>query len=122
MYIAFLLISMSSWLPLVFILSIGFAVAMNVLAPHYRVEHSPGALRLPVDGYTMDLSAGGPFFAPFWAIYGFVEPGALGNPAPSVSNARRAVQHSRIPLVRSPLFHTLASPTLSPLLPSSTTY
>ena len=37
------------------------------------------ALRLPgaPDGFTLDLSSGGPFFSPFWAIYGYVEPGSL---------------------------------------------
>lgn len=73
-----MLFTMSTWLPLVALLSLGWAIAMNVLAPYYQIEFSPGGLHLPFDGgYTLDLSAGGPFFAPFWAIYGFVEPGAL---------------------------------------------
>ena len=74
-----MLVKMAAWLPLVFLLSFGWAVAMNVLAPFYRLEHSPGALRLPgaPDGFTLDLSSGGPFFSPFWAIYGYVEPGSL---------------------------------------------
>ena len=68
---------MLAWLPLVFFLSLGSAVAMNVLAPNYALEHSPGALHLPLDDFIGDFSAGGPFFSPFWAIYGYVEPGAL---------------------------------------------
>ena len=32
---------------------------------------------VPIDGFAGDFSAGGPFFSPFWAIYGYVEPGAL---------------------------------------------
>ena len=72
-----MLVRMLEWLPLVLILSFGFAIAMNVLAPYYRLEHSPGPLRLPIEDFTGDFSAGGPFFSPFWAIYGYVEPGAL---------------------------------------------
>ena len=53
---------MLNWLPLVLLLCFGSAVAMNVLAPQYRLEHSPGALNLPWEGFTGDFSAGGPFF------------------------------------------------------------
>jgi hypothetical protein len=65
------------WFPLVFILSFGQAVAMNVLAPNYRLEHSPGPMQFPIETFEADFSAGGPFFSPFWAVYGYFEPGAL---------------------------------------------
>ena len=68
---------MLAWLPPVFLLALGSAVAMNVLAPQYTTEHSPGPLRLPIDGFLGDFSAGGPFFAPFWAIYGYFDAGSI---------------------------------------------
>ena len=44
-------------------------------------EHSGGAVR-PFEHAELDLSAGGPFWAPFWATFGYYHPGELSG-APS---------------------------------------
>lgn len=51
-----------------------------------QLADTPGPLR-PFDfaHISIDLSAGGPFFLPFWALYGFFEPGELGAAPSSAS-------------------------------------
>ena len=59
---------MMYWLPLVVCWSFGFAFAINLMAPEFQLEGSPGAFR-PIPGIDIDLSATGPFWSPFWALY-----------------------------------------------------
>ena len=66
------------WMPLVLVWSIGFGFAFNILAPSLRLEGSPGPLHLSPDS-SLDVSAGGPFFTPFWAVFGFYEPAMLAD-------------------------------------------
>ena len=44
------------------------------MAPEFQYDGSPGQIRPALSYASLDLSAGGPFFAPFWAIFGFFEP------------------------------------------------
>jgi hypothetical protein len=67
---------MMYWLPLVVCWSFGFAFAINLMAPKFQLEGSPGPFN-PVPGISLDLSASGPFWSPFWALYGFFEPASI---------------------------------------------
>ena len=45
----------------------------------FQIAESQGPLRPWASKHiTLDFSAGGPFFLPFWAVYGFFEPGEFG--------------------------------------------
>ena len=69
------------WLPLVLTISFGTGVALNLLMPHFQSEHGPGAFR-PFAPAELDLSASGPFWAPFWATFGYYHPGEVsGSPS-----------------------------------------
>ena len=59
------------WLPLVISVSVGFGVALNLLIPHYQAEHGAGAFRPFGSLAEIDISAAGPFMAPFWATFGY---------------------------------------------------
>ena len=62
---------------------LGSAFTMNFLAPNYQLEAGTGAFK-PFGGLSWgptewDVSAGGPFFATFWGLFGFYEPGELAS-------------------------------------------
>ena len=71
------------WLVPMLLLNLGFSVSFSILAPNFyqgsefQAGPPPGQLR-PFTDLSLDLSAGGPFFMPFWALFGFFEPGELG--------------------------------------------
>ena len=71
-----MLTNLLQWFPLVMVVSLGFGIALNILAPAFKLHGSPGAFR-PIPWLDWDASAAGPFFAPFWAMFGFYEPGEV---------------------------------------------
>ena len=71
-----MLTNLLQWFPLVMVVSLGFGIALNILAPAFKLHDSPGAFR-PIPWLDWDASAAGPFFAPFWAMFGFYEPGEV---------------------------------------------
>ena len=85
-------VDIKDWFKLVMLLSIGFSVAFSILTPNFhqgaefQLAHSAGPLR-PFDSLNVavDFSAGGAFFLPLWALYGFFEPGELAA-APGASS------------------------------------
>ena len=86
-----------NWMVLITILSLGFAVAFSILTPNFhqgselQLADSAGPLRpLSFADVVIDFSAGGAFFLPFWALYGFFEPGELAA-APGASSFTPAV-------------------------------
>ena len=53
---------------------------LNLLLPHYQSEHGAGPLH-PWFNQELDVSAAGPFFAPFWATFGYFNPAEIaGSP------------------------------------------
>ena len=72
------------WLVPMLLISLGFSVSFSILTPNFnqrsefQLAPSAGPLRpWSYGAITLDLSAGGPFFLPFWALYGFFEPGEV---------------------------------------------
>lgn len=71
-----MMIDLLNWLPLMLVITFGFAFGFNILAPNYQLEDATGPLFV-LPFLTLDLSTGGPFMAPLWALFGFYEPGLL---------------------------------------------
>jgi hypothetical protein len=65
------------WMLLPLTAALACGIALNLLLPHFQSEHGAGAFR-PFGEYAeLDLSAAGPFWAPFWATFGYYRPGEL---------------------------------------------
>ena len=65
-----------NWLPLMLTITLGAALGFNILAPSYSVDGSPPPLQ-PIPDLYLDLSAGGPFMASFWALFGYYDPPSI---------------------------------------------
>ena len=73
-----------NWLVPMLLITLGFSVAFTILTPNFH-QGSEFQLSPPVgplrpwgnSSNALDFSAGGAFFLPFWALYGFFEPGEL---------------------------------------------
>ena len=48
--------------------------------PGAQAEHGAGSL-IPLQDFNLDISASGPFFAPFWATFGYYHPGEMSGSA-----------------------------------------
>jgi hypothetical protein len=61
-------------------LDLAFSSAFSVMAPNYHAENSGPPLRMLVKS-SLDLSTGGPFWLPFWGMFGIIAPQEVGSSA-----------------------------------------
>ena len=69
------------WISFAITVMLGAAFSLSFLAPAYQLEAGDGPFK-PFGGQScgpteLDLSWGGPFWASFWGLFGFVEPGEI---------------------------------------------
>ena len=70
------------WLTFVMVaVMVGSSLSISFLAPAYQLEAGNGPMK-PFGGLSwgpteLDISPGGPFWASFWGLFGFYEPGEI---------------------------------------------
>merc|ERR1711965_58024 len=67
---------LSKWLPAAALLTAAFALGFAVLAPRHHREGTRGPIT-PFPLLGLDVSVGGPLWAPLWALFAHVEPSDL---------------------------------------------
>ena len=61
------------WIQIMVIFTLFIAIAMSILMENFKLTDAEEGIYL-FGSLNLDLSAGGPFMAPFWGIFGFYEP------------------------------------------------
>ena len=70
------------WLRVLLLVTLGFALGMGVLAPSYQLDGGRGPVT-PFPTLSLDVSVGGPLWAPLWGLIGHFEPSELDAAASS---------------------------------------